>query len=59
MDNKLASLILVALLVGASLAVFALSSDDEGSDDDSSSQNNEITQEENQTQPVNIEPTIL
>ncbi len=52
-------MILVALLVGASLAVFALSSDDEGSDDDSSSQNNEIIQEENQTLPENVAPTIL
>ena len=59
MDNKLASLILVSLLVGASLAVFALSSNDEDSADDPNSQNNEITQEENQTQPVNLEPTIL
>ena len=37
MDNKLASTILVALLVGASLAVFALSSTDEESKDDTKS----------------------
>jgi predicted esterase len=59
MDNKLASAILVALLVGASIAVFALSSIDEESKDDTKSQNDDIDQGGIQTPPPNVEPTIL
>ena len=59
MDNKLASAILVALLVGASIAVFALSSIDDESKDDTKSQNDEADQELIQAPPSNVEPTIL
>ena len=59
MDNKLASVILVALLVGASLAVFVLSSDDEETNGDTKSQNDQTVQEETQTPPENVAPTIL
>jgi hypothetical protein len=59
MDNKLASLILVALLVGASIAVFALSSNDEESKNDTESQSDEVDQGGIQTPPENVEPTIL
>ena len=59
MDNKLASAILVALLVGASIAVLALSSIDEESKDDTKSQNDDIDQGGIQTPPSNVEPTIL
>mgnify|MGYP001395798211 FL=1 len=59
MDNKLASVILMALLVGASIAVFALSSSDEDSTDDTKSQDNETDQGGIQTPLENVEPTIL
>ena len=59
MDNKLASAILVALLVGTSIAVFTLSSIDDEAKDDTKSQNDEADQELIQAPPSNVEPTLL
>ena len=60
MDNKIASALLVVLLIGATIAVFALSSiDDDDSTDDTKSQNDEFDQGGDQTPSENIEPMIL
>jgi len=60
MDNKIASALLVVLLIGATIAVFALSSiDDDDSTDDTKSQNDEFDQGGDKTPSENIEPMIL
>ena len=60
MDNKIASALLVVLLIGATIAVFALSSiDEDDSTDDTKSQNDEFDQGVDQTPSENIEPMIL
>ena len=59
MDNKIASALLVVLLIGATIAVFALSSIDDDSTDDTKSQNDEFDQGGDQTPSENIEPMIL
>lgn len=60
MENKIASALLVVLLIGATIAVFALSSiDDDDSTDDTKSQNDEFDQGGDQTPSENIEPMIL
>ena len=59
MDNKIASALLVVLLIGATIAVFVLSSTDDDSTDDTKSQNDEFDQGGVQTPVENIEPMIL
>ena len=59
MDSKLASVVLVLLLIGASVAVFTISSNDDDSDESEMTQIPETSEDDTQTQPTNNPPVIL
>ena len=59
MDNKVAATLLALLLVGASLAVFTISSNNTDADENERTEITEPKSENNQPENTNTEPVLL